>query len=325
MLLLGNDERARRHSAPTGRHSAPIAGVDYPTGLDEVTAWFPDDRACLAYLERLRWPDGFVCPGCGIVGEAWRQSRGRRTCRSCRRQTTVTAGTIFARTRTPLRSWFAAAWYLTSQKSGTNALGLQRLLGLGNYQTAWTMLHKLRRAMAPAEDAPLVGQVEVDEARLIATATPQRSRRSPSSEPLVAIAVEVREPRALGRVRMRCIRDASRRSLVPFVRDVVGDGARVHTDGCGAYATLARHGFEHVALERTEAPDGVRVIMPNVNRVAAHLRRWLAGTHQGAVRPSHLPAYLAEFTFRFNGRAAAEPGLLFYHLLRQAVDLERPS
>ena len=315
MVLQGNDERA-------GSASTPVAGVDYPTGLDELATWFPDDRTCLAYLERLRWPDGFACPACGAAGEPWRQSRARLTCPACRHQTSATAGTVFAKTRTPLRSWFVAAWYLTTQKTGANALGLQRVLGLGSYQTAWTILHKLRGAMAPAESAPLHGLVEVDEARVVAAAGAGSSRRPPARGPLVAIAVEVRAPRGLGRVRMRHVPDASDRSLMPFVRDVVSEGARVETDGCEGYAELALHGFDHVALQRSAAPDDVRVSMPNVNRVAALLRRWLAGTHQGAVRPPHLPAYLDEFTFRFNGRAAAEPGLLFHRLLVHAVSTQ---
>ena len=106
-----------------------------------MNAWFADDEACLRYLERLRWPDGFVCRACGVVGEPWRQSRGRLTCSSCRHQSSVTAGTVFAKTRTPLRTWFAAVWYVTNQKSGASALGLQRVLGLGSYETAWLMLH----------------------------------------------------------------------------------------------------------------------------------------------------------------------------------------
>ena len=141
----------------------PKAGVDYPSGWSELLAWFPDEAACRSFLERLRWPLGFACPVCGVLDAPWRQSRGRLTCRSCKWETSVTAGTIFEKTRTPLTVWFAAAWYVTNQKTGASALGLQRVLGLGSYQTAWLMLHKLRRAMVRPGREPLAGVVEVDE------------------------------------------------------------------------------------------------------------------------------------------------------------------
>jgi hypothetical protein len=126
----------------------PRAGVDYPRNWHELLAWFPDDPACLRYLERLRWSDGFVCRFCGVADRGWWQrADGLRRCKACRCDTSVTAGTIFAGTRTPLTSWFAAVWYVVNQKQGVSALGLQRVLGLGSYETAWAWLHKLRRAM----------------------------------------------------------------------------------------------------------------------------------------------------------------------------------
>ena len=130
-------------------------GVDYPRTRLELDEFFPDDAACLEYVEGLRWPEGFVCVGCGGLGEVWRASRGRLVCPHCRRQTSVLAGTVFHRTRSPLRLWFLAAWELTSQKYGANALGLQRVLGLGSYKTAWVWLHKLRRAMVRPDGVPL--------------------------------------------------------------------------------------------------------------------------------------------------------------------------
>ena len=143
--------------------------------------WFPDEAACLRCLERLRWPDGFVCPHCGEPGQAYRASRNRLMCPACRAQCSVTAGTLFDKTRTPLRSWLAAAWYVTNQKHGVSALGLKRVLGLGSYQTAWTMLHRLRRAMVRTGRERLAGVVEVDETyvggRDAGLATARRRRR----------------------------------------------------------------------------------------------------------------------------------------------------
>jgi len=145
-----------------GEH--PRAGVEYPRNWHELLSWFPDDAACLRYLERLRWGDGFTCRFCGAVDAGWWQmADGLRRCRACRSESSVTAGTIFAGTRTPLVSWFAAVWYVVNQKQGVSALGLQSVLGLGSYQTAWAWLHKLRRAMVLPGPELLGGVVEVDE------------------------------------------------------------------------------------------------------------------------------------------------------------------
>src|SRR5437899_5979353 len=148
---------------------APEAGKDYPRNWSEFLDRFASEEACLSYLEGLRWPQGFVCPSCGDTAQPYRSSRARLMCRSCGRQSTVTAGTIFDKTRTPLRVWLAAAWYLTNQKQGVSALGLQRVLGLGSYETAWTMLHRFRRAMVRPDRERLKGQVEVDETYLAIT------------------------------------------------------------------------------------------------------------------------------------------------------------
>ena len=142
----------------------PVAGQDYARTWGEFQDWFASDEACAEYLEQLRWPTGFCCPACGALDTPGRTTRGRLICRSCRHQCSVTAGTIFDKTRTSLRVWFAAAWYITGMKQGVSALGLQRILALNSYQTAWAMLHRFRRAMVRPERDLLAGTVEVDEA-----------------------------------------------------------------------------------------------------------------------------------------------------------------
>ena len=244
-------------------------------------------------------------------------------CRACRHQCTVTAGTVFDKTRTPLRTWFAAAWYLTNQKYGVSALGLQRVLGLGSYQTSWTMLHRLRRAMVRTGREQLKGKVEVDESyvgmrdssKLLSGA----KLKSHTARSLVAIAVEVQEPKGFGRIRLRRIPVDSERYLLPFVRDAVDPGARVHTDGSPAYRSLSEHRYVHQRSVHSSSDGPAHVSMPGVHRVASLLKRWLLGTHQGAVRPFQLDYYLDEFTFRFNRRTSRSRGLLFYRLLEQAV------
>lgn len=296
----------------------PEAGRDYPRGWAELRGWFPDEAACLAYLERLRWRDGFVCPSCRAAGEPWRQTRGRLTCAACRHQTTATAGTIFAKTRTPLPTWFAAVWYVTNQKHGASALGLKRVLGLGSYQTAWTMLHKLRRAMVRPGRDRLAGEVEVDETYVGGT-EPGVHGRETYTKAVVAIAVEVHEPQGFGRVRLRRVADVSATSLVPFVCAAVEPGAIIRTDGWGGYNPLPEHGYVRHKTVLSATGDPAHVSMPAVHRVASLLKRWLLGTHQGAVRPAQLDYYLDEFTFRFNRRTSRSRGLLFYRLLEQAV------
>jgi len=295
----------------------PVAGVDYPQRWAEFEAWFPDEEHCVAYLVHLRWPDGFRCPRCG--GErAWPTTRGRLVCAACRHQISVTAGTILAGTRTPLRVWFAAAWHLTQQKLGVSALGLQRVLGWGSYQTAWTILHKLRRAMVRLERAPLLGPVEVDETYVGGIERGRRGRLA-GAKAIVAIAVEVPEPDRLGRVRLTRIADFSAESLLPFVGWAVTPGALVRTDGWQGYRPLAAAGYVHERVSLRASGDAAHVAMPGVHRVASLLERWILGTHHGSVGHDHLDAYLEEFTFRFNRRRARYRGLLFYRLLEQMV------
>jgi transposase-like protein len=209
---------------------APVAGKDYPQSWNEFLDWFGTEEACLAYLERLRWAGGFVCPRCGSVSEAYRASRTRLMCRACQHQSTVTAGTIFEKTRTPLRVWLAAAWYLTNQKQGVSALGLQRVLGLGSYQTAWAMLHRFRRAMVRPDRERLKGQVEVDETYLALTDRQDPisplGRKSSTAKVLMVIAVETLQPKGFGRIRLRRIANDSAACVIPFVQDAIEPGAR---------------------------------------------------------------------------------------------------
>ena len=296
----------------------PQAGVDYPRNWHELLEWFSDEGACLRYLKRLRWGDGFTCRFCGSVdGGWWQMADGLRRCAACRAETSVTAGTILAGTRTPLVSWFAAVWYVVNQKQGVSALGLQRVLGLGSYQTAWAWLHKLRRAMVrPGRDA-LEGIVEIDET-LIGGVKPGKRGRGADGKALVAIAAEVHES-GPGRVRMRRVANASADTLTEFVLDNVARAAEVHTDGWGGYNDIGRYRFAHVVTNISTSGEHAHVVMPEVHRVASLLKRWLLGTHQGAVSHDQLDYYLDEFTFRFNRRRSRHRSLLFYRLLEGAV------
>ena len=289
---------------------------DYPRTLQELESRFSTEEACRDYLARLRWPQGFVCPVCRGT-DAWPTRRGLRMCRACGHQVSVTAGTIFQGTRTPLTLWFRAIWWVVSQKNGASALGLQGVLGLGSYRTAWTWLHKFRRAMVRPGRERLAECVEVDET-IVGGVEPGGGRRHLGKKALVVIAAEVRG-RAIGRIRMQRVTDASAESLLPFVQQAVQPGTLVITDGFQGYRGLGRLGYRHdrrVLLGRGESTEAV---LPRVHRVASLLKRWLLGTHQGAVSREHLDYYLDEFTFRFNRRTSRHRGKLFYRLLEQAV------
>ena len=290
---------------------------DYPKTLIEFERWFATEEACREYLARLRWPDGFECPRCG-GGTAWMTRRGLHHCTACGHQTSVTAGTIFQDTHKPLVLWFRAIWHVLGQKSGGSALGLQRVLGLGRYETAWSWLHKLRRAMVRVGRERLSGVVEVDETYVGGRKSGKRGRGA-AGKSLVVIAAEDKETR-MGRIRLQRVADASADSLTPTVQAHVEPGSIVRTDDWSGYAHVASKGYRHKIVRATGEPG--ENLLPLAHRVAALLKRWLSGTHQGAVRPSHLDYYLDEFTFRFNRRTSRSRGKLFYRLLEQAVRLE---
>lgn len=301
----------------------PEAGKDYPRNWNEFLDRFATEESCLSYLEGLRWPQGFVCPDCGAAEEPYRSSRARLMCRSCGYQSTVTAGTIFDKTRTSLRVWLAGAWYLTNQKQGVSALGLQRVLGLGSYQTAWTMLHRFRRAMVRPDRERLKGCVEVDETYLAITdrEAPISSvnRKNSTSKVLVMLAVEVLQPKGFGRIRLQRVRNDAEECVVPFVQASIELGTQVRTDGSAAYRSLSKLGYDHQRNVMLGSEVPAHLSMAGVHRVASLVKRWILGTHHGSVQPEHLDAYLDEFVFRFNRRTSGSRGLLFYRLLQQAV------
>jgi transposase-like protein len=296
---------------------SPVAGRDYPSTYRQFVEMFPDDIACAAYLERLRWPDGFVCPACQMSMIPWRQTRGRLVCPGCRHQSSASAGTILDKTRTPLTTWFEAAWHVTTAKNGLSAKTLERTLGV-SYRVAWTMLQRYRVAMVRAERGRLSGDVEVDET-LVGGVTEGGKRGRGTSKCVVVVAVEVKQPKGFGRVRMRHVPDASGANLLPFVCHVVAPGTVVLTDGWGGYNDLLEHGYTHRKTVLSSQSDPAHVSMPGVHRVSSLLKRWILGTHQGSVVPAHLQSYLEEFTFRFNRRTSHSRGLLFRRLMEQAA------
>jgi transposase-like protein len=287
---------------------------DYPKNLGEFMRRFPDERSCQRYLVATRWPDGFRCRcGSDKAGVLW--ERGVWQCHGCRRQTSVTAGTVLHRSKLPLTAWFVAAYLMTSLKPGISALQLGRQLGI-SYEAAWLMLHKLRRAMVNPERTLLTGEVEVDEtwvggkqaglkggrqragrkALLVAVAVERRTKETPPGAPAS------KSRTYLGRLRLEIIPDASGDTLRDFITRNVADGSTIVSDAWPAYrslpATFTHQPASQAAMKRAGIePDAV----PGVHRVISNLKTWLRGTHHG-VGADHLDHYLNEYVFRFNRR-----------------------
>ena len=293
---------------------------DYPRTLAELEARFSSEEECRRYLVNLRWPDGFRCPRCNGI-KAWPIRQLLYQCSACGHQTSIIAGTIFEGTRKPLVVWFRAIWWVVSQENGASALGLKRVLGFGSYQTAWSWLHKIRRAMVRPGRNRLFGRVEVDETYLGGLEEGVRGRQT-FKKALIVVAAEERGKEAIGRIRMLKIPDASAISLRSFIVQAIEPGSTIVTDGWEGYRGLEAHGYSHEVRIAKGATELVTNLLPRVHRVVSLLKRWILGTHQGAISPEYLDYYLDEFTFRFNRRTSQHRGKLFYGLLQHAMQLD---
>jgi len=290
------------------------AEADFPEDLIGFEERFGTEEACHEYLVAKRWPGGYRCPRCRH-DRGWKiASRHLVQCAACDYQTSLTAGTVLQGTRKPLTSWFKAIWLMVTRKTGISARDLKRALGFGSYQTAWTWLHKLRRAMVRPGRERLAGRVQVDVTEVACT----DPSRYPDPLTLVQIAVED-QGEYMGRVRMQVVPSQCEPDLIlPLVEDVA-EGATVHSDGWSGYNSLSEAGFDHevdvIGHERRKATR----LFPHVHRIASLLKRFLMGTYQGAARWFHLKHYLEEFTFRFNRRSSRRVGKLFMRLAEQAI------
>ena len=286
-----------------------------PKNQMEFEKMFADEKQCLEYLQDLRFPDGYSCRKCKHP-EHWLNNRGIMVCKKCKDEFSLITGTIFQNSKKPLLVIFRALWWMVAQKSGVSASGLQRVLGLGSYRTAWTWLHKFRRLMVfPGRDK-LSGKVEVDET-LVGGKKAGKRGRGAEGKVLVVIAIEIVD-KGTGRVRMSQIPDASGKSLKKFIEQNIEKGSTLITDGWKGYSGISKKGYDHIIDDKTKKLEGEEVL-PNIHRIASLLKRWLLGTHQNFVGEKYLSYYLDEYTFRYNRRKSNSRGLLFQKLVEQGV------
>jgi transposase-like protein len=237
-------------------------------------------------------------------------------CKYCRDELSITSGTVFHKSKLPLVTIFRALWWMVAQKNGVSAAGLQRVLGIGSYRTAWTWLHKFRRLMVfPGRDR-LTGKVEVDET-LVGGKRAGKRGRGAEGKSLVIIAIEIME-KGTGRIRMSTVSDASKKSLRKFITDNIEKGSTLITDGWKGYSGISKKGYLHIIEKKTKVLDDEEVLA-NVHRIASLLKRWLLGTHQNYIGEQYLSYYLDEYTFRHNRRKSKSRGLLFQRLIEQGV------
>jgi transposase-like protein len=292
---------------------------EYPKDLMELEQAFASEEQCRAYLFGMKWPDGFVCPYCRKEG-GWNTKELKIRCKHCRKTTSILAGTLFQDTHKPLVLWFRAIWHITSQKNGASALGLQRVLGLGSYHTAWVWLHKLRRAMVSPERNKLSGIIEIDETYIGSPEHDGKRGRGAGNKVLTVIAVELIDNH-MGRVRMSIIESASSEHLHAFIEKAIEHGSTLVTDGWNGYNGIESKGYVRI-IQQVKQSDEDTTSLPHAHIIISLLKRWLLGTLQGAWEKEYLAYYLDEYTFRFNRRNSKTRGHLFYRLLENAVLLD---
>ena len=293
--------------------------MQIPKNQIEFEQMFSTEEQCLEFIKKIRFPEGYHCPKCKST-EHWLNNRNLMVCKTCKFELSVTSGTFFHKSKLPLVVIFRTIWWMIAQKNGVSSIGIQRILGIGSYRTAWTWLHKFRRLMVFPNRTKLKGSIEVDETLVGGRKSGKRGRGAEGKR-LVAIAIEV-QIKGTGRVRMAVIKDASKKSLKKFITNNIEEGSTVITDGWKGYNGIDKKGYQHKIENETKVLDNEE-ILPNVHRIASLLKRWLLGTHQNYIGDGYLEYYLDEYTFRYNRRKSNSRGLLFQRLIEQGV-LSKP-
>mgnify|MGYP002626361189 FL=1 len=293
----------------------------YPNDFEEFLDWFATEDDCRAYLEWVSWPKGFKCPKCGYT-EYTRTSVGLCRCKKCTFRCSVKTGTIFEDGHKSLKLWFFVIWLLMAQKTGMSAQNFHDAFGFGSYQTSWAWLQKLRSVMIRPGRELLQGRVEVDGTYVGGRKEGKRGRGA-AGKTLVLVAVEGEKGKKLGRVRFRVVESESEEAVKRFIMDFVQEGSVVVTDGLKSYDFVDGLNYIHEQYVISKRADDIasdpESNLEHVHLVVSLVKRWLLGTHQGAVTPHHLEGYLDEYAFRFNRRMSTHRGKLFFRLIEQAV------
>lgn len=293
----------------------------YPETMQDFMDQFSTEDACRKYLVEVRWSNGFMCHHCSHTA-GWIHARQVMRCKKCRHDISVTAGTVFHNRHLPLRLWFQALWLVISQKNGISALGLSRSLGINRQKTGWHLLSAIRTGMVHIGRERLSGLVEVDEV-FIGGIKPGKRGRGALGKVLTLVAVENKGKAGIGRIRIEVINDATAVSLRQAIRKIVEPESTIRTDEWKGYTATALNGYKHIIIKRGSLKPGEDPT-PLVHRISSLLKRWLLGTHQGGVRPTHIKSYLDEFIFRFNRRKSEKRGMLFYRLVQGMVRVKQP-
>ena len=281
---------------------------EFPKTLSEFEAKFPDEAACRAYWKQIRFGDTVACVRCGH-GKTYARRDGWFECPKCHHQSSLTAGTIFQGTRKPLKLWFRAIWELCVHRQGLSAKDLQRILGFGSYETAWTWLHKLRRGLVDHRRKPLSGEVEMDEGFIRGTGGPWRGANS-----VVLVAAE-----RGGRIRLRRAANNDEPSIGRFADELIDPRAAVTSDGLASYNRRTLKDRAHTMTVQTKADKALQDAQQQCHWAISNLKRWWLGTHHGAISDKHAQAYLDEFTFRYIRRKTYGVGRLVARALQYLV------
>ena len=279
---------------------------NFPKTAPEFEARFATEEDCRAYWIEARWGGKPACAACSSE-RVWPERGGTLfECAACGHQTSLTSGTLLQGTRKPFKTWFRAVFEISSRRNGISAKDLQRIMGFGSYETAWTWLHKLRVALVRPEREPLSQHVQIDEGFV-------GGKRGGKS--MVLVATETTD----GRIRLAHADNNDAATLKQFADAHVAPAAAVTTDGLASYNAKSLGERPHEGIVQTKAERQVHDTLQGVHWTMSLLKRWLLGTHAGAVSGKHLQAYLDEFTFRHNRRKTKGVGRIAARTLQQLV------
>jgi Zn ribbon nucleic-acid-binding protein len=261
---------------------------NFPKTAPEFDAKFATEADCIAYWIEARWGGTPACAKCQST-RLWTERDGILfECAECGHQTSLTSGTLLEKTRKPFKVWFRAVFEISSRRNGISAKDLERIMGFGSYKTAWTWLHKIRAALVTPNRKRLSKDVEIDEAFV-------GGKRAGKSMVLVATETD-------GRLRLAHALTNDAATLKAFADASVAPGAAVTSDGHAGYNATSLGDRDHEAIVQTKAERAENDTLQTIHWEVSLLKRWLLGTHAGAVKPKYLQAYLDEFAFRWNRR-----------------------